>query len=308
MAYTFDSIPALTGTTAVVTGGNAGLGFATADALAAKGAHVVIAARDQTKANDAAERIMRATPNASLEIVRLDLASLESVREAADEILRGHPRIDILVNNAGMMATPEGKTADGFETQLGVNHLGHWALTAHLMSALLAADNARIISVTSTAHHIGSAVNIDNPHLHGNYGPWKAYGQSKLANYHFALGVHREFTRAGVSAMSLLAHPGLSNTDLQVSAVQNGGVGSSGKFFETLAAKTGMTATQGALPQLRAATDPKAKSGEFYAPRFVNNGAAVRRPFLRPGTARAIEKLWLVSERETGVALRVSPE
>lgn len=255
-----------------------------------------------------AEELIRAeAPGSSLAIVPLDLGSLASVRAAADRVLADHARIDVLVNNAGVMAMPEQRTEDGFEMQLGVNHLGHWALTALLMPALLAAPAARVVSVTSTAHHQGRAVDPENPHLRGRYSAWGAYGQSKLANYHFALGLHREFRRAGVAARSLLAHPGLARTELQVRAVAGGGSGRAGAFFEALAARRGMSPAQGAMPQIRAATDPLAKSGEFYAPRFVNSGPAVRRPFLRPGSARAIARLWVVSERETGIPLAVGP-
>jgi NAD(P)-dependent dehydrogenase (short-subunit alcohol dehydrogenase family) len=305
MPYTFDSIPDLHGTIAVVTGANGGLGLETAKALATKGAHVIMAARQQDKAALAADMIRAQTPLASLEIVPLDLGSLDSVHAAADKILAAHATIDILVNNAGLMAMPERQTADGFEMQFGVNHLGHWALTAELMPALLAASRARVVSVTSTAHHMGRAVDPENPHLRGTYSPWKAYGQSKLANYHFAIGLQEEFEKAGVAAMSLLAHPGLSNTDLQATAVQEGGAGFSGRFFHSLASRTGMTPAKGAMPQIRAATDPRARGGEFYAPRFVNNGAAVRRPMLRTGTRKAMADLWLVSERETGMPLKV---
>ncbi len=305
MAYTTTSIPGLTGRVAVVTGANGGLGLETAKALAGAGALVVMAARNQTKAADAAVTIRGTHHEARLEIVELDLGSLASVRSAADTILAAHHRIDILVNNAGLMAMPERATADGFEMQLGVNHLGHWALTAHLMPALLAADTARVVSVTSTAHHMGKAIDPANPHLHGRYSPWGAYGQSKLANYHFALGLQQEFERAGVPAISLLAHPGLSNTDLQSTTVEAGGGGLLGTISHRLVNLTGMTPAKGALPQIRAATDPTAKGGEFYAPRFVNNGAAVRRPFIRPGRDRAIATLWQVSEAETGVALVV---
>jgi NAD(P)-dependent dehydrogenase (short-subunit alcohol dehydrogenase family) len=305
MAYTRDSIPDLTGRTAVVTGANGGLGLETARALAAKGAHVVMAARNQGKAAEAADLIRAESPDASLEIVPLDLGSLESVRRAAEQILARHRKIDILVNNAGLMAMPERRTEDGFEMQFGVNHLGHWALTARLMPALVAAPAARVVSVTSTAHHMGRPVDPANPHLRGRYEPWRAYGRSKLANYHFAIGLQREFDRAGVTAQSLLAHPGLSNTDLQSTTVAEGGGGVLGAVSHAFATRTGMSPAKGALPQIRAATDPSARGGQFYAPRFVNNGAAVRRPFLRPGADRAIAALWSVSERETGVALKV---
>ncbi len=305
MAYTRTSIPDLTGTTAVVTGANGGLGLETARALAANGAHVVMAARNQDKAAAAAEQIRAESPAAPLEVVPLDLGALSSVRAAADRILARHDTIDILVNNAGVMAMPESTTVDGFETQFGVNHLGHWALTALLMPALLAAPAARVVSVTSTAHHMGRPVDPANPHLRGRYDPWRAYGQSKLANYHFALGLQREFEQAGARARSLLAHPGLSHTDLQSHTVRAGGGGPLAPFFRTLAARTGMSAAKGALPQIRAATDPRAAGGAFYAPRFINNGAAVRRPFLRPGADQAIAALWQVSARETGIALKV---
>ncbi|MDQ6696469.1 MAG: short-chain dehydrogenase, partial [Actinomycetota bacterium] len=146
------------------------------------------------------------------------------------------------------------------------------------------------------------------PNLHGRYRPWRAYGQSKLANYHFAIGLHRELSMRRLSTASLLAHPGLSNTDLQARTVAEGGAGWSANAAHLLSAKTGMTAEQGAMPQIRAATDPDAKGGELYAPRFVNNGAAVRRPILRRlGLTKAIATLWDVSERETGLAMDLSP-
>ncbi len=306
MAWTTSDIPDLSGKTAVVTGANGGLGLETARALAGAGAHVVMAARDQDKARAAEKSILESHPRASLEVVPLNLGSLASVREAADRILAAHPTIDILVNNAGVMAIPERQTEDGFEMQLGVNHLGHFALTAHLLPALLRADAARVVSVTSTAHHMGRALDPSNPHLRGTYGPWKAYGQSKLANFHFAIGLQRRFEAAGVPAASLVAHPGLSNTDLQATSVAETGGGLMQRFFHGMAGATGMTPADGALPQVRAATDPGAKGGEFYAPRYGNNGPPVRRPILRRiGLTRAIDTLWEVSERETKVPLDV---
>ncbi len=305
MAFSRDSVPDLTGRTAVITGANGGLGLQTAKVLAGKGAHVVMAVRNQQKAAEAVEQIRAETPHASLELVELDLASQESVRMAAKQILAAHDRIDILVNNAGLMAMPERTTVDGYEMQLGVNHLGHWTLTALLMPALLAAPAARVVTVTSTAHHIGRRVDPDNPHLHGSYDPWRAYGQSKLANYHFALGLQRQFESAGVTAQSLIAHPGLSHSDLQTTTVAEGGGGVMGPFWAWMARHTGMALEDGAMPQVRAATDPGARGGEFYGPRFVNNGRAVRLPVVRPGAGSAIASLWQVSERETGVPLDV---
>lgn len=307
MAWTEEDIPDLHGRTAVVTGANGGLGLATALALAGAGATVVMAARDQTKAAAAEATIKEAHPAADLEVVELDLASLDSVRAAAEHIRAAHPTVDVLVNNAGLMAMPERRTADGFEMQFGVNHLGHWAFTALLLEPLVRADAARVATVTSTAHHIGRAVDPGDVNLEGHYKPWAAYGRAKLANFHFGLGLQRELEKVGTRASSLIAHPGLSNTDLQAHAVAEGGGGSSAPFWHALASATGMSPQHGARPQLRAATDPGAKGGEFYGPLFVNNGPAVRKPVLRRvGMDAAITTLWKVSEDATGIPLDVT--
>ena len=306
MSWSTADIPDLHGRTAVVTGANGGLGLETARALAVKGAHVAMAVRNQKKAETAANEIRAGAPDASLELVALDLASQASVRAAAEQIRAAHKNIDLLINNAGVMGIPETKTADGFEMQFGVDHLGHWTLTALLLPALLRTAGARIVTVTSTAHHMGRTVNPANPHLEGRYRPWRAYGQAKLANYHFGLGLQRELEKVGADTASLIAHPGLSNTDLQAVSVQATGGGASQRFFHFLARYTGMSAADGALSQLRAATDPAAKGGEFYGPLFVNNGPPVRKPVARRlGMDTAIAALWEVSERETGLPIDV---
>ena len=306
MSWSAADIPDQHGRTAVVTGANGGLGLETARALAVKGAHVVMAVRNQKKAQAAVDEIRAGAPDASLELVALDLAAQASVRAAAGQITAGHKNIDLLINNAGVMGIPETKTVDGFEMQFGVDHLGHWTLTALLLPALLRTSGARIVTVTSTAHHMGRAVDPANPHLKGRYRPWRAYGQAKLANYHFGLGLQRELENARADTASLIAHPGLSNTDLQAVSVQATGGGASQRFFHILARRTGMPAADGALSQLRAATDPAAKGGEFYGPRYVNSGPPVRRPVLRSlGMDAAIAALWEVSERETGVPIDV---
>jgi NAD(P)-dependent dehydrogenase (short-subunit alcohol dehydrogenase family) len=308
MTWSTVDIPDQSGRIAVVTGANGGLGLETSRALAAHGAHVAMAARNQEKAAAAVEDIRGTAGDASLEVVALDLGSQGSVREAAEQILAAHERIDLLINNAGVMGIPQRKTVDGYEMQFGVDHLGHWSLTALLMPALLRADAARIVTVTSTAHHMGRAVNPANPHLEGKYGPWRAYGQAKLANFHFGLGLQRQLAAAGAPTASLIAHPGLSNTELQAVSVQETGGGRSQRFFHRMAGSTGMSPAEGALAQLRAATDPEARGGEFYGPKWVNSGPPVRKPiFRRIGMDSAIRKLWEVSERETGIALEVSP-
>ena len=303
MSWTTSDIPNLTGRTAVVTGANSGLGLESARALAAAGAHVVMAARNREKAEAARNDVVASTPDASVELVDLDLGSLDSVKAAAAAVVAAHPSVDILINNAGLMALPDSRTADGFETQFGVNHLGHWVFTAGLLPSLLAADAARVVTVTSVARFQGRPVDPDNVNMEGNYDPWGAYGRSKLANFHFALGLQREFERRGLRAQSLAAHPGLSNTNLQAHTVDQGGGGALATASHSMARFMGMSAAQGALPQLRAATDPKARGGELYGPAFGMNGPAVKRPVLRPGNDRDIDTLWQVSERETGVTL-----
>jgi NAD(P)-dependent dehydrogenase (short-subunit alcohol dehydrogenase family) len=205
------------------------------------------------------------------------------------------------------MALPEQRTDDGFEMQFGVNHLGHWALTAGLLPTIAATPGARVVTVTSTAHHMGRTVDPKNPNLDGRYGPWKAYGQSKLANYHFAIGLQQLFESHGVDAMSLLAHPGLSHTNLQVNTVDEGGGGWSAPMWSWLAGRVGMEPDVGALPQIRAATDPSAGGGDFYVPMWVNSGAPVKKPIWRRiNIDRSIDVLWKVSESETGIALDLS--
>src|SRR5215207_283612 len=204
MAWTAARIPDQSGAVAVVTGANGGLGLEVARELARKGGLVVMAARDQAKAEAAVASIRDEVPGASL-----DLASQASVREAAKRVLAGHGRIDILVNNAGLMGIPERRTEDGFEMQLAVNHLGHFTLTALLLPALLASDGARVVSVTSTGRHAGRPLDPANPHLAGSYAPWRAYGQSKLANLHFALELDRRFRAAGTPGQEHRRPPGL---------------------------------------------------------------------------------------------------
>lgn len=302
MSWNLSDIPDQTGRVAVVTGANGGLGLETAEALAEAGASVVLAARSPGKTENAVSRILEAAPDASLQIVPLDLASQASVRRAAEQILGEHDQIDLLVNNAGVMGIPEGRTEDGFETQLAVNHLGHFALTGLLLPALLRSPNARVVTVTSTAHHFGRRIDPANVNLEGKYTPFGAYGQSKLANFHFGLGLHRRFAESKVSASSLIAHPGLSRTELQAVSVTESGGASQQRFWEWMARKTGMSAADGALPQLRAATDPQARGGEFYVPTWVNFGPPVRKPILRRFRLdAAIDTLWQYSEEVTGV-------
>jgi NAD(P)-dependent dehydrogenase (short-subunit alcohol dehydrogenase family) len=308
MAWTTADIPDQSHSVAVVTGANGGLGLEVARELVRRGGQVVMAARDQAKAEAAVASIHGELPDASLELVPLDLASLDSVREAAARILADHPRIDILINNAGLMGIPERRTEDGFELQLAVNHLGHFAFTAQLLPALLQSHDARVVSVTSTGRHAGRPLDPDNPHLGGRYEPWRAYGQSKLANLHFALELDRRLRATGVPARSIVVHPGFTNTDLQARSVRETGGGRSQRFFHAAVRRFGMTPAEGALTLLRAATDPRAVGGALYTPRWVNWGPPVRRPLLgRSRDRAAMATLWDVSERETGITFDLKP-
>lgn len=305
MPWTAADLPDLTGRVAVVTGATGGLGRETTRELARAGATVVMAVRDVDRAGSVADELRTDVPAAALEAQELDLGSLDSVRAAAADIVARHDRVEVLVNNAGIMAVPERRTADGFEMQLGVNHLGHFVLTALLLPALVRSRRGRVVAVTSTARHLGRPVDPGNPHLRGTYGPWKAYGQSKLANLHLAVELHRRLRAAGAPVASLVAHPGFADTGLQATSAAESG-GWSERFFHAAVGRVGMSAHDGALPLLRAAADPAARSGELYAPRFVNWGPPVRRPLLWRSTAEAPARtLWEVSERETGTTFDV---
>jgi NAD(P)-dependent dehydrogenase (short-subunit alcohol dehydrogenase family) len=300
VAWTPNDIPDQHGRVAVVTGANGGLGLEVTRVLAGRGARVVMAARDAGKASNARRLVAADVPGADLEIRELDLASLGSVRACADGILDAYRHIDLLVNNAGVMALPEQATAQGFEMQLGVNHLGHFVLTRRLLPALLAAPAGRVVSITSFARLSGRPVDPDNPHLRGRYSPWRAYGQAKLANLQFAVELQRRLQATGARVQSLAAHPGLSSTDLQARSVRESG-GWSQRFWHALARGIGMPPARGAQPLLRAATDPDARGGQLYGPRWGMFGPPVRRPVVGRSLGHAATRvLWAVSERETG--------
>ena len=307
MSWSEADIPDQTGRTAVVTGANGGLGFETARALAAKGATVAMAARNQEKAKAAEEAILEQHPDARLDVRPLDLGSLASVKAFADGVLADYDSIDLLINNAGVMGTAEMQTADGFELQFGTNHLGHFALTAHLLPALLRAPVGRVVTVTSTARFYRRELDPDNPHLHGDYDPWDAYGQSKGANLRFAVELNRRLVAANAPVASLAADPGFTHTDLQKESRRLNEDDRSSRFYAWAVPIVGMKPARGALPQLRAATDPQAGGGELYTPRWISNGPPVRRRIGSRFTdsARA-EQLLEISERETGIEFDVA--
>ncbi len=301
--WTEQDVPPQAGRIVVVTGANSGLGLNTARVLAARGAHVVLASRSAEKAADAAALIRVDTPGASLEVLPLDLADLASVRAAAERFAADHDHLDVLVNNAGVMATPHRRTADGFELQLGTNHLGHFALTGLLLASLLAAPAARVVTVSSGAHQMGRIV-FDDLQAERRYRKWPAYGQSKLANLLFAYELARRADAARVPLVSAAAHPGYAATNLQAVGPRMAGA----PITERLAAignrLLAQDATRGALPQLYAATMPDVRSGDYYGP----DGLLEMRGWPervsssdRSKDEATARRLWEVSEELTGV-------
>lgn len=305
MSWTATNIPDQTGKVAVVTGGNGGLGLETVRELARKGAQVVIAARNLEKAVAAEADVRAEVPNASVEVRKLDLSSLASIAAFAVEVTAAHPVIDLLFNNAGVMATPEWKTEDGFEMQFGTNHLGHFALTARLLPALLAAPEGRIVNTTSTARFAAGEYDLSNPHHEGVYDSWRAYGYSKLANLQFTLELNKRL--AGANLKVYAADPGFSNTDLQTTSSANTGGAGRSRFFEKTTPLLGQSAARGALPQLRGGTDPTAPGGTLYRPKYLMRGVPVvgkvAEKLRKPAD---LAKLWEVSEADTGVEFDVA--
>jgi NAD(P)-dependent dehydrogenase (short-subunit alcohol dehydrogenase family) len=247
--WTTSDIPDQTGRTAVVSGANTGIGFQTAAALAAHGAHVVLAVRNLDKGKDAVQKITTASPGAAVTLQELDLASLNSVRGAADELRSKYDSIDLLINNAGVMYTPKSTTTDGFELQFGTNHLGHFALTGLLLDRLLREPGSRVVSVSSVGHRIRAAIHFDDLQWERRYSRVGAYGQSKLANLLFTYELQRRLAPRGTT-IAAAAHPGGSDTEL----MRN--LPAWGRLATAAVAPLFQGADMGALPTLRAATDP----------------------------------------------------
>ena len=296
--WTSDDVPGQQGRLAVVTGANTGLGFETARVLAARGASVVLAVRDIEKGKRAAARIAGAAPGADVMVQPLDLTSLDSIRAAAGELRARHPRIDLLVNNAGVMLTPRQTTRDGFELQFGTNHLGHFALTGLLLEQMLPVPGSRVVTLSSLAHRIGARINFDDLQGQRSYSRVAAYSQSKLANLMFTYELQRRLP-AGGTTIAVAAHPGLAGTEL-------------GRNLPAIVAfsyaRVSQKAAMGALPVLRAATDPGVLGGQYYGPRafFGTRGYPELAHSSRQSHDTAIQRrLWTVSEELTGVTFPV---
>ena len=300
--WTVADVPDQSGRVAVVTGANSGIGFEAATVLARRGAHTVLACRDAGRAEDALTRLSAAVPEATVPLVRLDLASLESIRAAADQILATHDRLDLLINNAGLMWPPYGRTADGFELQFGTNHLGHFAFTGLVLEAMLPVAGSRVVTVSSNGHRVGR-INFADLQSERRYSRMTAYAQPKLANLMFAYELQRRLHEAGAPTAALAAHPGVAFTELtrNLPGVLQAAYPAVGGLFT-------QSAAMGALPTLRAATDPAAAGGEFYGPAGLAQVKGY--PVRVSSTARshdqaAQRRLWAESERLTGVTYPV---
>ena len=301
--WTAADAPDLAGRTAVITGANTGLGLEVAKVLAAHHARVVLAVRNPGKGAEAAAAITALTPGAEVTVQPLDLTSLASVRAAAEGLRSAHERIDLLINNAGVMWTPPSTTADGFELQFGTNHLGHFALTGLLLDRLLPVEGSRVVTVSSVGHRIRPRIDFDDLAFEHDYDRVAAYGRSKLANLLFTYELQRRLAAAGAPTAAVAAHPGGSDTDL---------VRHSPSWLQRLNSVFGslvmQSAAMGALPILRAATDPAVTGGEYYGPsgfRELRGYPKVVSSSARSHDAEVQGRLWTASEELTGVTFPV---
>jgi NAD(P)-dependent dehydrogenase (short-subunit alcohol dehydrogenase family) len=297
------------GRVAVITGASSGIGLEAAKVLAARGATVVLACRDTGKGRAAADQVAAAGPAARHELISLDLASLASVRQAAAQITAAHQRLDLLINNAGVMMPPYGRTEDGFELQIGTNHLGHFALTGMLLGSMLDVAGSRVVTVSSNSHRAGR-IHFDDLNFTRRYVKMAAYGQSKLANLLFTYELQRRLSAAGAPTLAVAAHPGTAQTEL----TRHSGAWMTAALSPRLRPVNSwfvQDAAMGALPTLRAATDPAVRGGDYYGPDGLLHftGYPVRvRSSARSHDAAVQRRLWAESEKLTGVSYPVWPD
>jgi NAD(P)-dependent dehydrogenase (short-subunit alcohol dehydrogenase family) len=306
VTWTTDDIPDLTGKRAVITGVTGfGLGHHTALELARKGAELVVTARNAEKVKATVADIEAQVPGAVVDVVDLDLSDLARVVAAADEVRDRYDRVDILVNNAGIMATPKATMADGFELQVGTNHLGHFAWTATLWP-LLASSSARVVTISSLAHTWARGIDLDAFTPEGSsrrYGKWRVYGESKLMNLLFAKELDRRVKAAGLDVVSVAAHPGYSATNLQKTGLAMGNKLFASGVFQ-VSKIIGQPPAAGAWPALRAATEPGLEGGEYFGP---NGPGGYRGRPKHAGMTRFARdpdlaaQLWSASESATGI-------
>jgi NAD(P)-dependent dehydrogenase (short-subunit alcohol dehydrogenase family) len=296
--WTAEQIPDMTGKFVIVTGANSGIGYDTALVLTSKGATVVMACRNLQKANPAADRIRQLNPSGTVEVMQLDLGDLESVRRFVAEFRGRYERLDLLINNAGIMVPPYGKTVQGFETQFGVNHLGHFALTGLLIDLVIHTPQSRIVTVSSIAHRMGT-IHFEDLNWEKKYKPSPAYGQSKLANLLFTYELQRKLTAAGKETLAVAAHPGWTATNLQAHSPL-------ALFLNRFFAQD---PSMGALPTLYAATSPDVNGGQYFGPGgFLEfNGFPKKvKSNARSHDTDLASRLWDVSEDLSGVTFHFS--
>ncbi len=297
--WTAAQIPDLHGRTAIVTGANSGLGLVTARELAAHGARVVLACRNTARGEDALRELAAAAPRAEIELAELDLSSLASVQAFAERFRAEHDGLDLLVNNAGVMAPPRRETADGFELQLGTNHLGHFALTGRLIGAMAGREHARVVTLSSNAHKF-ARINFSDLQSERRYRRWAAYGQSKLADLMSALELDRRLRASGSTISSLAAHPGYAATNLQTAAAPI----ADRLVMRLTNVVIAQSAASGALPSLYAATQPGLAGGIYVGPDGVGEFRGHPHEVSPSRAARdqeAAARLWQISEELTGV-------
>jgi NAD(P)-dependent dehydrogenase (short-subunit alcohol dehydrogenase family) len=298
--WTQSDMPDQQGRTAIVTGGNSGIGYETALVLAGKNARVILAVRNMNKGEEAARNIRQRYPQALVTVMTLDLSDLKSVRAFAQNFLIQSDRLDLLINNAGVMALPKRKTTDGFEMQFGTNHLGHFALTGLLLPVLKKTSGARVVTVSSAMHMSGD-IHFDDLQWERKYQRWGAYSQSKLANLLFAYELQRKFETAGINAISMGCHPGFAATNLQTA-----GPIMEGSTFRLWLMKMGNVFAQsqemGALPVLFAAAVPEINGCDYTGPAKGMSGYPGKVKSNAKSYDEALaKKLWTVSEELTGV-------
>ena len=296
-------LPNLSGKTIIITGANSGTGFSATKFMSAKGATIIMACRNPEKAKKALQSIRSENPNVTLEFIQLDLGDLASVKKFAEVFKEKYTSLDILLNNAGVAQTPDLKTKDGFEMQMGINHLGHFALTSYLVERLASTENSRVVTVGSMNGEQGK-MNFDNLFFEGEYDAMQAYNQSKLATHLFAYELGKRFENAGLRIQSLAANPGFIKSNIlkeNAYTTRSFGFKLMFGFFESLLA---MSPDQGSLPIMRAATEKTLKNGDFVSPmkaggmRGLPKLVTLTNPAYNDENAK---KLWEVSEELTGV-------
>ncbi|MFC8430156.1 oxidoreductase [Streptomyces sp. NPDC057253] len=294
------AVPDQSGRVAVVTGANSGIGYVTARELARKGARVVLACRSERRGHEARDRLLGETPGADAEFAHLDLGDLTSVREFASSF--PYDRLDLLVNNAGVMALPYGTTVDGFETQFGINHLGHFALTGLLLPTLLATPGARVVTVSSGMHAVAN-IDIRDLNSERRYRRWIAYARSKTANLLFVHELARRLAAHGSDVIAAAAHPGYAATNLQTAGAKMAGRTAAERFMRVGNRFFAQSADAGALPTLYAATAPDVTPDSFTGPSLVGWRGAPAPSWRASWTRddRASQRLWAASEELTGV-------